>query len=393
MQKLDTVFILGVNGFPHGTARIEKLKLIGKSLVQQNIKVVLIGTEWGVFNKGEIPAKGNIEGINYIYTSGITHRPDSFLVRRWVKFYGKLKELIYVSQNKCDAAVVSIISGMFFPLFGYWILSRLFGFKIFYPHHEEPEVTLNSKSFYDRLNLFLFNKFAWKMLNGAFPISNYLADKINKKNPDLPVLRVPALVDFEIFDKVRKNPKVTAGKYFMYCGSIAYFEVIKFVIRAFELLQDAPYDLQLVISGEEKKKKKLYKRIKNSSKSDKIFIHGYLDYEVLVQKYIQASGLIIPMRSTIQDIARLPHKFGEYTASGNVIITNRVGDIPEYFKHMENALLAEKYDEKEFAENMNFVVQHPDKAQEIGRSGYQTGLQSFNYKSYGYPIQKFMEVN
>ena len=69
MREIRTISILGVNGFPYGTARIEKLKLIGKSLAIENLKVDFVCHSWGKFSsKDEIPVKGKIEGINYIYT-------------------------------------------------------------------------------------------------------------------------------------------------------------------------------------------------------------------------------------------------------------------------------------------------------------------------------------
>lgn len=392
MHKIKTVFILGVNGFPYGTARIEKLKLIGKSLVARDIHVVFIGNEWGYLNKGDISVRGNYEGIDYLYTSGITHRPRSFFGRRWIKFKGIVNEMIYLQRNKCDAAIVSVISGMFFPLFFYWLYSRINGFKLYYPHHEEPEVTLNTKNLYNRLNVFLFNRFAWKMLDGAFPISDYLQDKIRKSNPGLPLLKIPAMVDFDIFGKVSQWNGSNGDNYFMYCGSIVYYEVIEFVIGAFEKVTSKEFQLHLVISGSRRKKEILYKRIEQSPKKHLISVYENLDYEILVQKYIHADALVIPLRDTIQDKARLPHKIGEYSASGNVIITNRVGDIPSYFEHKKNALLAESYNEEEYSRLMEYVTLNPEEVKKIGLSGYETGMKFFNYRNYGQQIINFMET-
>ena len=393
MQKINKVFILGVNGFPFGTARVEKLKLIGKSLAYNQIKIEFICNEWGYSKKGELPSKGHLGGIDYIYTSGTTHRPGSFLARRWVKFKGLVKEMMYLSKNQCDAAIVSVMSGMFFPLFYYWLFARMKGYKLYYPHHEEPEVTLNRNNLYHRIILFLFNLLAWKMLDGAFPISNYLAEKIKKKAPRLPLLKIPAIVDFDIFNNIKKTSDSILQKYFMYCGSIVYYEVIEFVIEAFELVPDNEFELHLVISGSSAKKEKLHQRIEKSNKKQKIKVFENLDYDVLVKKYINASALLIPLRDTIQDKARLPHKIGEYTASGNVVISNDIGDISFYFQHTENALIADHYDVHEYAGMMEFVIHYPHEAREIGQAGYETGLKVFNYKTYGELIKNFMQKN
>ncbi len=391
MIKTKKVFILGVNGFPFGSARIEKLKLIGKSLTKNKAEVVFIGHSWGYFKKGDIPCSGNFEGTNYIYTCGITSRPERFLQRRWVNLKGRIGEIGYLVNNRCDVAIVSVQSGMFIPLLYYRILSKVLNFKLYYPHHEDESATLDKSNLYNRINLFLFKKFAWKILDGVFPITSYLAGNIHKQNPDLPFLVIPSMVDFDYFDNIRKVTGTSDERYFMYCGSIVYFEIIDFIITAFEGVDNSEYNLHLVSFGNLEKENKLKKRIEASPKKRQIFTFGYLDYNLLVEKYIHASALLIPLRDTIQDIARFPHKIGEYTASGNPLITVKVGDVEKYFNHKQNALLADKYATEEFTELMNYVITNPVEAKQIGKNGYETGMRVFNYKAYGKKLLQFFE--
>ncbi len=391
MVKIKRVFILGVNGFPFGSARIEKLKLIAKSLAVKNIEVVFICHSWGYSKEGEIPVKGTFEGIKYIYTCGISHRPSNFTKRRLINFKGRIGEIGFLRKNRCDVAIVSVQAGMFFPLFFYRILSKIFNFKLYYPHHEDESATLVKSNLYNRINLVLFKKYAWKLPDGVFPITSYLAGKIKKQNPKLPLLVIPSMVDFDYFDNIKKSMTKNNEKYFMYCGSIIYFEIIEFIIRAFEEIKNSEYNLHLVSFGNSEKENILKKRIEASPKKQQIFTFGYLDYNLLVGKYINAEALLIPLRDTIQDTARFPHKIGEYTASGNPIITVKIGDVRKYFNHKQNALLANKYSTEEFTELMNYVITNPGKAKEIGENGYETGMRLFNYKAYGTKLLRFFE--
>jgi glycosyltransferase involved in cell wall biosynthesis len=394
MTSCKKVFILGLNGFPSGgSARIEKLKLIGKALVYKSVNVTFVNNSWGFSKKGEIPASGSFEEIDYIYTSGITYRPNTFLLRRWVEFKGKINEIIFLVKNKPDVAIVSVVSGMFFNLYFYWILSRLKGFKIYYPHHEEPEVTLDLNNLYNRINLYFFNKFAWKIIDGVFPISRYLENKIKQNNPRLPLLRIPAIADFDIFNEVRKSCDKKSEKYFMYCGSVTYYEIIEFLISAFENLPVSEFNLHLVFFGESDDEKKLKQRIEKSLKKNQIYVFGFLDYKTLVEKYINSSGLLIPLRDNLQDIARFPHKIGEYTASGNPLITNKIGDLNYYFEDRKDIIFAESYSEKYFSEAMNFVVNFPVESKRIGEAGYQIGSKFFNYKNYSLSLIEFMKID
>lgn len=391
MEKdVKNILILGVAGFPSGGARIEKLKLIGKALKLQGCKVHIISNSWGRYKKGQLDNKGEVEGLTYHYSCKSTHRPGSFLSRRLIKLYGQINEIRYLLFNNCDVAIVSFGAGKFFQLLKYWILKKIRGFKIFYPYHEDENNLLINKTLFSSLNVFLFKKYAWKMLDGAFPISSYLEKKILKRNPNLPLLRIPAFVDFEIFDKIKLNNSNTTDKYFLFCGSLGYYKTIDFIIKSFEILLDKEFQLHLICSGTQKQKNQLINRINQSNKKSLIKIFDFLPYNTLVNKYLKAKALLIPLNNSTKDIARFPHKLGEYAASGNPIITNPFGDVTEYFKNHESAIFANKFSTYEYAKKMNFVINNPEKARRIGEKGYKAGLTFFNYKQYSESIFNFI---
>ncbi len=385
-KNQQEVFILGIAGFPVGGARIEKLKLFGKALVRENLKVQFLSNSWSMMPKGILPVKGTLEGLNYLYTSMLTYRPNSFILRRAIKFIGCWGEILYLFTHKCDAAIVSVVSGNFFSLFKYWAISRIIGYRIFYPHHEDENVQQNNKGWIGQLNLYLFKRFAFSMVDGAFPISTYLENKIKLKNNKLPILRIPAMVDFDSFSKRR----IIDENYFLFCGSLGYFDVIHFIIESFEHLSDKEIELHLVCNGTFLQKKKLKERISNSVKKKYIRHFSFISYDELVKKYINAKALLIPLRNSIQDIARFPHKIGEYTASGRPIITNRIGDIELYFKNEESALIASKMDVDEYSLLMKYVIEYPVEANAIGVNGMKIGKKHFDYKSYSKSIVSFM---
>ena len=110
----------------------------------------------------------------------------------------------------------------------------------------------------------------------------------------------------------------------------------------------------------------------------------------LAELYVNAVGMLIPLRPTIQDEARFPHKIGEYCASGNPIITTNYGEIKSYFVDGKSALIAEHYDVQEFADKMLYVISNPEKANEIGENGKRVGLINFNYEDCGKKIKKLI---
>ena len=124
-------------------------------------------------------------------------------------------------------------------------------------------------------------------------------------------------------------------------------------------------------------------KIRSHISEDKtIKILSDLSYEDLIGYYKNAKALLIPLQDNLQDKARFPFKIGEYTAAGRPIITSDSGAIVEYFEDGKNALLAKTGDINDFSAKLNFILENPDKAEQIGLNGHALGQQRFNYKSY-----------
>ena len=110
----------------------------------------------------------------------------------------------------------------------------------------------------------------------------------------------------------------------------------------------------------------------------------------LYNYYKNAAALFIPLRPTIQDKARFPHKIGEYLASGNPVISTNYGEVKHYFIDRETMLIADVYNIDLFSDKMQFIIDNPGEAQKIGNNGKSLALSSFDYKVYGEKIINFL---
>ena len=374
---------LGLPGFPYGLAAVEKQKLIARGLVEAGADVTVICNRWGSFNSENLKRKGDFLGIKYIYTTPVVIKPKSFLARRFVVIYGWLNEILKLMARKQDIFLVS--SEDFFHVLVYSLIARLKGKKIFLTYVEDVNVLFNN-SWLNNLKVKLFNKYTWKMLDGAFPISEYLMESVRVSNPSLPIMKLPTLVDFDLFEEEKKS----GDKYFLFCGAAQYYEIIRFIINAFDRVDNKDYMLYLVANGSENETDILKKMIALSAKKDQVRLFGFLSYEELIRKYINASGLLIPLRNNIRDIARFPHKIGEYCASRVPIISTNFGEIRFYFTDRQSAFLADDFDEAEFASQMQYVADHPDAAVLSGKNSRKIGEENFDYRTMGKQILSFM---
>ncbi len=388
------IIYLGYSSFPKGLAEAQKIILISESLILSGNKVTVICRN-GTYNKLRHPGLnpvGEFAGIQYIYASGSCYRSDSFFKRRWFEIKGKVNEFLLLRKmkrkNHLDYAILS--TRKFVTVLYYVMLSKIFNFKTILNYVEYYSAFQKGKfQFGRRLNDKLFDLFAPRIVNAVFPISEFLIERISRVAPKMKYLKVPVLTDFDKFAHVEVIP---GEPYFLFCGDASYKEIVFFIIDSFSLIKTAvPYYLYLIVSG----KKEYIKQVENYAakhldmKTVKIF--SGLEENKLYSLYKNAKALLIPLRPTLQDAARFPHKTGEYLASGNPVISTNYGEMRFYFKDRENMLLADQYEKKLFAEKMEFVIDYPEEAKAIGIKGGNIAAELFDYKKNASSIDNFLK--
>lgn len=377
------ILSVGYIEFPVGFAQVQRQILLAKALLIEGFEVTVL-CRYGIYSEKEgIAWNGVYEGINYKYCSGTSIKPVRFLDRNLLKIKGFFNEIRYFrkySRNEQLAGIL-ITTNNFYNIVFYYLLGKVFRVTTIV---DNVEYWSSNKSLrgLDRFDKYLYDKFYFLFTDKIICISDFLVEKVgNSKKTKL--VKIPAITDFDKFIVSKESHDSVKGKYFLFCGSENYFDVIDFVVSSFELLIDDTITLVLITKGTDR----LLNRIDRSSKKIQIRILTGIPYDDLVVLYKNSEGLIIPMRNIDQDKARFPHKISEYCASGRPIITNRVGEIGNYFDE-ENAYLCKDYDKKEYATAMQKIISDPARAERIAQKSYQTGLISFNYKSYSKHLNK-----
>ena len=388
------VVYLGESGFPVGFGAIQKLIMVSKALIEEGAKVSVILRK-GSFDPEkpvDIDLQGNFEGINYIYTSGTVYRPNGFFTRNIQKLKGIYNEFQYLRQlrknNELDAGIISCYhlgQVMLYRLYGYFLK-----FPVVYNYVEMAQVLDSRRGWQLKINDYLFERFLIPSMDGAFPISEVLMEHYNKIAPRKKMLKLPILCEFEKFDVKVEKPE---RDYFLFCGALSYQEIVDFVLNAYDQLpEENPVDLHLVLGGgSDKEYQILMNRISKLKKGEQVKVFRNVPHYEIPKRYKPAKGLLIPMRPTLQDAARFPHKIGEYVASGNPMISVNYGEVACYFKDGETALVADTYTIEDFASKMKFVLDNPETARTIGERGKALGLKAFNHLTYGPKILDFLK--
>lgn len=387
------VVFLGVFGFPFGTAVIQKMRLVAKSLTNAGVRVTVICTR-AYHTEGEVPPirlHGRFEGTEYIYTSPTPYRHPRLIIRNWNKTVGVLKEiclLLHLSRRgRLDVALAH--SSSFATFLRYYLLSRILGFKIISNYAEFLSGFPSRLNWTEKLNDFLRDRVMIRLADGVIPISHFLEQHVRNITPEKPLIRVPVLVDFSRF----ANQKPANSEfYFLFCSSLSYLEVIEFVLAAFDNLC-FPHNkvlLYLVVSGGPEQFRKINRSIALCKNKACIKLFKDLTDTELTTLYVGARALLIPMRATVEDMARFPHKIGEYLATGNPVITTRFGEVARYLTDGVNAVMTNGHSVEEFTDRMRWVIDNPDLARRIGVEGQRVAMAQFEYRNYSENLADFL---
>lgn len=390
----DHIVYLGENGFPFGLGAIQRMLLVAKSLHSAGVQVTVICRKgvWQDNEKQQFIENGIFEGIHYIYTSTSVYRPKSFIKRNFEKLKGMYGEYKYLRNlKKCNNITAAIISNMSaFHVMRYRIYANLIGFPLVLNFVELGSAMKGREKWLTKLNDYIFDHHIIRIVDAALPISNKLMDYYKRLSPKKPFLKLPILCDFRKFNlTAHDNEEIV----FLYCGAASYFELIDFVLDAFDKieLRDKQVIFELILGGSEAELNKVIQRIDISKNKKCINLISNVDHQDIPGYFTNASALLIPLRPSVQDEARFPHKIGEYLASGRPMITTCFGEIKNYnFIDGNTALIAEEYEVGLFAEKMQFILDNPVKSKEIGIKGRQMGLENFDYTKHGQILKQFI---
>jgi glycosyltransferase involved in cell wall biosynthesis len=388
---------LGSSGFPLGTAQMQRIRLTFKGLKLAGSNPLIINKH-SVYKTGDRKRINRYQGIPYVFLSALISRPDNFISRNLNKLSGDLSELIFLIKKRKQIQTAIFYDASFLRLLYYRLLSKVLNFKLIIQYVELRSSIHKRRNFFTRLNDQAFDNFCFYLCDGSIVISEFLKNRTILKNKNLPLIKIPAICDFEEFDIRQQN--TNNNSYLMYCGTMAYLPVVLFVLELYcKLVELDLYhgDLLLAIGGsgsDESGFKTIEEKIENSGIANRIIFRKNVPHNELIKLYLDAELLIVPMRNIEQDIAGFHHKIGEYTAAAKPIISTNLGELQYYFKDGFSAILADEYSYESYIERLSKILSSKETLNKIGEEGFKVGQEQLNFKTYSDDLNRFiMEIN
>jgi len=387
------IFHLGNSGFPSGTnAVMQRIGLTFKGLKLAGCNPLVI-SKHSLYEAENRKRINRYQGIPYIYTSILTTRPDNFIIRNLNKISGYFGELFLLIKKRKSIQAAIFYGPSFIELVYYRILSKILRFKLIIQYVELIS-EIQPNHIVHGLNGKAFDNYCFVFCDGIIVISEFLRNRSLSKNKSLPIIKIPAICDFEEFQQI--TGKKYQANYLMYCGSIGYYSVIEFIIDLYCRLRELGFyqgRLLLAIGIGDKNETsylELINKIEGCGYGDSIVLEKNVPHVRLIEIYLSAELLIVPLRNVIQDIAGFHHKVGEYSAAEKPIISTNRGEVQYYFRDGISAILADEYTIESYLQKLSEVLPFKEQLKKIAEEGHKVGKEKLNYMNYGFELKQFI---
>lgn len=211
-------------------------------------------------------------------------------------------------------------------------------------YFEESPYTIQKKGLLFKLLL----KAIFRNAEVFLPVTQNLADRINRTIASVPVKVVPNVVDISLFNT---NHLVNPERFrFVHVSSLLKQKNPEGILRAFEELVKSGIDAELQMVGRlnDRIKRELAER---NHLKDRLIISGELSYEEVAIQMKNASAFVL-----FSQVENLPCVILESLCCGIPVIATRVGGISEVVGS-ENGILVEPGNEAMLADAMQRMVQ------------------------------------
>lgn len=373
------VIISSDSGYPNKfTAGNVKSEFILRGLKEAGANVLFIDTLWGSDGVHEMKKGISEAGIPYI-SFPRNHGALSIIynIPLYWKIIRKRKEPNGINIL-IDAPLISLVN-----IFSY-ILFKLNGYKVALISHEYHQ-SFNYKKLWSRFNVWANDTIVPRFSNCIHPISHFLMDYNSHFNKPMKI--IPILADYT----QTEESSAPTDQYFAFCGSALYFLRNTLLIQSFEILHNKypSVKFKLVLGQIGNRNEEIDRLIAKHGLTANIQRLSGIPQNELYDIYKNAIGLLIPLDpDNLQDKARFSQKIAEYVSCRRPIITSCAGEIPYYFQHKHNAMIVD-YTSEAYAKAMIALLEDHDLGRAIGKNGYLTGLNKFNYITVGKELFDF----
>lgn len=386
--NLNIVFVT-IADLPEGGGNTSRLKTLVHALLQSGHKV----TVWNQHSLGISPEsvlkfEGQIHGAPYNYVLGTTRRGSGFgIIGTKIRAVKEIAKRIAEFQKKNAIDVLWFNQLSFYDIYPLTLLAKHFHIPTIQSYEDERNEIVSSENLTLSRRIFAINSWLGDQLcpelaDGIVVISNYLKEKYEKLiNFPEKVYLIPTIIDCEEWQGGEEEDTLVPT--ILYSGAFSEQDEIENLLEALAALRSNNYKFRVVMLGGNKRNlermTQILDQIERLGLSSLIDMRGFVPIAEVKQQLCKSNILINIRRDGVWSRSGLSTKLSEYLASGRMVISSDVGDVSQYLRDGESALLVPRTTTTaEIAQAISQGLQSIDTRRKIGAAGRDVAKRYFD---------------
>lgn len=223
-----------------------------------------------------------------------------------------------------------------------------------------------------------FQRLSTKKADGLLVLTNQLKDYYrNFGVKNIQVINI--LIDPSRFESLQKTAK---ERFISYCGSVGvYKDGVNDLIDAFSMIHTKHPNVKLQIIGgffTPQDETVLREKVANLGLKDSIVFTGRVLPKQMPELLYNSEILALARPNNKQAQYGFPSKLGEYLFTGNPVVLTRVGEIDHFLTDKESCVFAHPDNPRDFADKLDWVLNHPEESKVIGLAGKKVAESNFS---------------